>query len=125
MIFDTDVFIWATRGNRRAARVIDQTAERAMSIISLMEILQGARSSQEARMIKESLRHLRFRILPLSESVGATAAGLVERYALAHGIQVADALIAATAIECGTPLCTGNAKHFRPVRELSRVPFRP
>ena len=56
---------------------------------------------------------------------GGTAALLIEQHALAHGIQLADALIAATAIESGHPLCTGNAKHFRPIRALSRVAFRP
>lgn len=64
-------------------------------------------------------------ILPLSEPVGATAAALVEQHALAHGIELADALIAATAIEAEHLLCTGNVKHFRPIRALSRVAFHP
>jgi predicted nucleic acid-binding protein len=125
MIFDTDVLIWAARGNSSAARVIDTTANRALSIISLMELLQGARSKLEARRIRQSLLALQFRILPLSESIGANAAALIEQHALAHGIQVADALIAATAMEIGEPLCTSNVKHFRPLRRLSLVAFRP
>jgi predicted nucleic acid-binding protein len=28
-------------------------------------------------------------------------------------------------MESGLPLCTRNAKHFRPIRGLSRVAFRP
>ena len=55
MIFDTDVLIWAARGDSSAARVIDATANRAISIISLMELLQGARSKPEARRIRQSL----------------------------------------------------------------------
>ena len=125
MIFDTDVLIWASRGNPGAARTIDAAADRALSIVSLMELLQGARSKLEVRQIQQSLRQLQFRILPLSESIGATAAALIEQHALAHGIQLADALIAATAIESGQPLCTANARHFRPIRALSRVAFRP
>ena len=125
MIFDTDVLIWASRGSRSAARAIDAAPDRALSIVSLMELLQGARSKAEARLIRQSLRQLQFRILPLSEAIGAGAAALIEQHALANGIQLADALIAATAMESGLSLCAGNAKHFRPIRGLSRVSFRP
>ena len=125
MIFDTDVLIWASRGSRSAARAIDAAPDRAMSIVSLMELLQDARSKTEARLIRQSLRQLQFRVLPLSEAISAAAAALIEEHALAHGIQLADALIAATAMESGLSLCTGNAKHFRPIRGLSCVAFRP
>jgi hypothetical protein len=125
MIFDTDVLIWASRGNERAARAIDAAPDRSLAIVSLMELLQGARSKLEARQIQQSLRQLQFRVLPLSEAIGAAAVALVEQHALVHGIQLADALIAATAMESGLPFCTGNAKHFRPIRDLSCVVFRP
>jgi hypothetical protein len=125
MIFDTDVLIWASRGNERAARTIDAASDRALAIVSLMELLQGARSKLEARQLQQSLRQLRFRVLPLSEALGAHAAVLIEQHALSHGIQLADALIAATAMEFGLPLCSGNAQHFRPIRGLSCVTFRP
>jgi len=81
--------------------------------------------SQSSITIRQSLHRLEFRILPLSESIGAMAAAIIEQHALAHGIQVADALIAATAIETGRPLCTANAKHFRSVKTLALVAFRP
>ena len=125
MIFDTDVLVWASRGNLRAARTIDAATDRALSIVSFMELLQGARSKVEARQIRQSLRQLQFRILPLSEPIGATAAAIIEQHALAHGIQLADALIAATAIDSGRSLCTANVKHFRPIGSLSRMAFRP
>ena len=125
MIFDTDVLMWSTRGNMKAPRMIDAATERELSIVSLMELLQGARSRLEGRQIQQSLRRLNFRTLPLSESIGGTAAALIEQHALAHGIELADALIAATALESDLPLCTGNVKHFRPIRGLSRVAFRP
>ena len=124
-MFDTDVLIWALRGNLNAARAIDSASNRTLSIISFMELIQGARSKVEARQIRQSLRQLQFHILPLSETIGARAAALIETRAFAHGMQLADALIAATAIESGLPLCSANAKHFRPVGDLSRVAFRP
>ena len=124
MIFDTDVLIWASRGNEKAARLIDSSPDRSLAIVSLMELIQGARSKLELRQLRQSLRQLEFRVLPLSEAIGSTAASLVEQYSLAHGIEVTDALIAATAIESGLPLCTANTRHFRPIKGLSRVAFR-
>ncbi|MBI4902552.1 MAG: hypothetical protein HY820_02880 [Acidobacteria bacterium] len=62
MIFDTDVMVWASRGNNNAARAIDEEAHRAISIVSLMELLQGARSKTEARRIRPFLRDLEFQI---------------------------------------------------------------
>jgi hypothetical protein len=108
-----------------AARIINAAPDRALSIVSLMEILQGARSKLETRQIRQSLLELEFDILPLSESIGAQAATLIQQYALAHHLQVADALIAATAVEAGRQLCTGNSKHFRPLRGVSVVSFNP
>jgi hypothetical protein len=52
-----------------------------MAIVSLMELLQGARSKPEARQIQKSLRQLHFRILPLSEAIGAIAATIIEQHA--------------------------------------------
>ncbi len=54
MIFDTAVLIWASRGNPRAACVIDAAVDRALSNVSLMELFQGARSKLEVRQIKQS-----------------------------------------------------------------------
>jgi len=42
MIFDTDILIWVQRGNEKAARLIEKTEDRYLSIQSYMELLQGA-----------------------------------------------------------------------------------
>ena len=51
MIFDTDVLIWASRGSEKAARAIDAAPDRALAIVSLMELLQDVRSKLEARSL--------------------------------------------------------------------------
>jgi predicted nucleic acid-binding protein len=38
---------------------------------------------------------------------------------------MADALIAAAAIEANEPLLTGNDRHYRPIKELEVKRFRP
>jgi predicted nucleic acid-binding protein len=125
MMFDTDVLIWASRGSREAANLIHSVAERTTSIISFMELLQGARSRAELRSIQQFFQNLRFRVLPLSERIGHLAAALIEEYALSSGLQVTDALIAATALDAGEILATANARHFQPIRSLEVTAFRP
>jgi predicted nucleic acid-binding protein len=53
------------------------------------------------------------------------AATLMEEHALPHGLQVADALIAATARETMSVLATGNVRHFRVIPRLELKAFRP
>jgi len=90
-----------------------------------MELVQGARDRQDLREIKSALTGNLFVTLPLSENIGHRAAVYMEEYALEAGLGVADAIIAATAMEYALPLATGNAKHFRVIRDLDLKPFNP
>jgi hypothetical protein len=49
----------------------------------------------------------------------------VEEYSLSHGLRAGDAIIAATAVENNMALSTGNAKHFKPIKELKLKAFKP
>jgi predicted nucleic acid-binding protein len=124
MIFDSDVLIWFLRGEPSAVDWIDATPDRSVSIATLMETLQGAKSKPEMRMIRELFREAMFQVIPLDESTGHVAAALIEEHSLNSGLQVADALIAATALGAGEVLVTANVKHFRPVRSLQLIGFR-
>lgn len=125
MLFDTDVLIWVFRGNPKAARRVEAAAERCISVVTYMELLQGARDRAEVRTIKGFLSEFAFGMVPLSENVGHRAAIYMEEYGLKAGITMGDALVAATAVESGLVLCTGDRKHYRPVKELEIKPFRP
>jgi predicted nucleic acid-binding protein len=125
MLFDTDVLIWVLRGNSKAATALEADAERYVSIVTYMELLQGARDKREMRAIKAFLADCRCSIVPLSENIGHRAAIYMEEYALKTAICVADALVAATAAESQLTLCTANQKHYRPIGELEINLFRP
>ena len=125
MIFDTDIFIWAQRGNNKAARIIDTTDSRYLSVQSYMELLQGARNKTQHQYIQNFLFDFSFTTLPLTETIGHHAARYIEEYSLSSGIQTGDAIIAATAVENNLPLLSGNLKHFKVIPELKLITFRP
>lgn len=125
MIFDTDVLIWFFRGNARAAREIERAAERMVSVVSVMELYQGARSRTELRAQGDFFHRHDFRILALSEGIGHAAVGLIEEHALPDGLHLAGALIAATSREFRAALMTGNVRHFRRIARLQLREFRP
>jgi predicted nucleic acid-binding protein len=125
MIFDTDILIWLFRGNEKAARLVDRTEERRISVVTYMELLQGARNRQEVRQIKTFLSYTAFEVLPLSENIGHRASIYMEEYGLKTAMGVADAIIAATAVERDSSLCTGNQRHYKSIVELEIKVFRP
>lgn len=124
MIFDTDVLMWVQRGNVKAARLIDATSERHISIQTSLELLQCARDKAQQRIIKRFLSDFSFVVVPFTENIGHRALVYVEEYGLSSGMRAGDAIIAATATENGLPLCSGNAKHFRSVKELELKIFK-
>ena len=125
VIFDTDIFIWIQRGNEAAARLVDGDGQRMLSLQTYLELLQCAIGKRQHDNTRSFLRDFGFQILPLTENIGHRAAVYVEEYSLSHGLRAGDAIVAATAAEHGLVLCTGNAKHFRPIRDLRLKIFKP
>ena len=123
MIFDTDIFIWARRGNAKAAKLIENTNDRFLSVISYMELLQGANSKEQHIIVKDFLSDFEFIILPLTENIGHRASIYMEAFSLSHGLYSNDALIAATAVENNLPLTSSNSKHFKPISDLKFKSF--
>lgn len=124
MIFDTDVLIWVQRGNVKAARLIDTASARYLSVQTSMELLQCARDKVQQRIIKRFLCDFNFTVLPFTENIGHRALVYVEEYGLSSGMRAGDAIVAATATENGLPLCSGNFKHFKVIKDLEFKMFR-
>lgn len=125
MIFDTDIFIWVQRGNKRAAHIMEKSAERLLSVQTYMELLQGAQNKAQHKEIKDFLTVFEFRVLPLTENIGHRASIYIEEYGLGSGLRSGDAIIAATAVENNLTLVSSNVKHFRIIRELRLKSFKP
>ncbi len=125
MLFDTDVLIWMQRGHRKAVRAIDSADSPELSVATYMELLEGARDKAELLAIRRTMTRFGLTVLPLSDTIGHRAAMYMETYRLACGLDLVDALVAATAVESAQTVCTGNVKHFRVIPDLSVKPFRP
>ena len=125
MLFDTDIFIWVQRGNLKAARLVDETEERFLSIYSYMELLQAAKNIQHHQYTIDFLSSFGFVVLPLTEKIGHRALVYLEEYTLSHGLQAGDAIIAATAVENNLTLISSNARHFQAIQELKLKIFKP
>ena len=125
MIFDTDIFIWIQRGNTKAARLVEKEEERFIGVQSYLELLQCAENKKQHEYTKQFLKDFGFRTLPLSGNISHRATVYIEEYSLSHGLRAGDALIAATATENNMSLCSSNAKHFKPIKDLKLKVFRP
>ena len=125
MIFDTDVLIWAQRGNAKAVKAIIRELDRAASVQTYMELLQDARNRSEQDVVKQFIRDFGFTVLPISENISHRASVYIEQFSLSHGVRCGDALIAATAAENDQTLLSGNKRHFSCIPDLKFKTFRP
>ncbi len=120
VLVDSDILIEVSRG--RNADVVSKwidlsNADAAVlySPVSVAELWAGARPNEY-----ETLNNL-FRALtciPIDEETGRQAGVYLRQYRRSHGIEIADALIAASAAANRAELWTRNRKHY-PMKEVS------
>src|SRR3990172_3157571 len=125
MIIDTDVLIWYMKGNEKAYEVIDSSVTLFISVVTYMELVQGMRNKTELVNLRKALLGWNAHILYISEEISAKAMFYVEQHYLSHSIQLADALVGATAIAYGYPLLTANDKHYKVMKDIQIEKFRP
>ena len=124
MLIDTDVLIWYIKGNQKAYRAVEYNGF-SISVISYMELVQGMRNKQELNILRKTMCNWQVKMLYISEEISAKAMFYVEQHYLSHSIQLADALIAATAAAHGLPILTGNNKHYAAMKNIEIKIFRP
>ena len=125
VLVDTEVLIWHLRGYAQATRRLDQLGSLTLSAVSYLEVLQGMRNKAELAAVKKMLERRAATLLPISEAITQRAIALMESLTLSHGLQMGDALIAASALVHQLPVLTGNVKHFAAVEGLQVEAFVP
>ena len=124
MFIDTDVIIWYMKGNEKAYKTIENSKNFFISVVTYMELVQGMRNKNELNNLRRALHVWNSKILYISEEISVKAMFFVEQHYLSHSIQLADALIGATAISYGLPILTGNDKHYKILKDIRIKKFR-
>jgi len=125
MLIDTDVLIWYMRGNKKALKTIESLDRFSISVITYMELVQGMRSKQELNILRNTLKYWGTELIYINEDISTKAMFYVEQHYLSHSIQLADALICATAVINGLPILTGNDKHYKAISNVIIKKFKP
>ncbi len=118
VVLDSNVIIEILRGRAGALRLALALEESGVPTfctpISWAEVYAGVRPGEEepTRAFFEARGEL-----SLDGRIGRQAGAYLARYAASHGVEIADALIAAAATMSGLRLWTLNRKHY-PMEDL-------
>jgi predicted nucleic acid-binding protein len=124
VLIDTDILIDTGRNVSQAIEYLQQLETRstlAVCIVTKMELIVGCKNKSEIRKIQRFLE--RFDIINLNEQISELAVSLLQEHRLSHGLLIADALIAATALHFALPFVTKNQKHYRFLPDLILVTY--
>ena len=116
VLFDTCILIDYLKGLAPARTECGRHSDRAISIISWMEVLAGIETAHEAE-IRSFL--LNFHTLPLTPAI-AERAVIIRR---SRRIKLPDAVIQATAEEAGRTLITRNTRDFPKGFAGTHIPY--
>jgi predicted nucleic acid-binding protein len=117
LLVDTDVLVDFLRGQSMAATLIrDNAGWIILSSIVAAELYAGVRGNQELATLDKLLSL--FRIVPVSAEIARTGGIFKRDYAKSHGVGLADAIVAATAMVENAELKTLNVKHYPMIKGI-------
>ncbi len=120
VLVDSDILIEVLRGRRpevvrKWKELVDQVEPIFCSPVSIAEIRHGMRAHE-----RESTERVFSALIcvPIDAEIGARAGDYLRAFRSSHALELADALIAATASVHQLELWTLNRKHF-PMKDLT------
>ena len=113
ILCDTNVIIETLKGDEKTIKIVESIGLEniAISSVTVMELYFGAFNKRELNKIKKHLKALN--IVHFDNDVSELAVNMIESYSKSHGLQIPDAIIAATALSLEIKLFTLNLKDFR------------
>lgn len=119
VLLDSDIIIALLRGNDPAVTAASDALDAAevptyCTAVSWAEVFAGIRKGEEP--LAEDFFDMRGEVV-IDARAGRQAGAYLARYRRSHGMEIADALIAAAASTNGFQLWTRNKRHF-PMQDL-------
>jgi predicted nucleic acid-binding protein len=116
-VFDTNILIDYLRGVPQAKIELDRYLDKAISVITWMEIMVG---TTESNRDETRLALLDFLCLPITMDVAERAAAIRSK----RNVKLPDAIIQATAEVGGRLLVTRNVRDFSAEDPGVRIPYK-
>ena len=120
ILFDSDVIIEYLRKNEKVVDAIEalmlSDSTLAIAPVTEAEIRRGLRSHERQKTEKTLSA---FECLVTDRRVGKQAGDYLRTYTRSHGLEIPDALVAATGFVYNFSLCTFNWKHY-PMQDLQQ-----
>jgi predicted nucleic acid-binding protein len=119
VLIDSDILIAVSRARDSAILARWDALSRGstalfFSPVSVAELWHGARQTDDA--ILQAI-FAAIQAIPIDAEIGQRAGAFLKQYAKSHGVELGDALIAATASVHALQLWTRNRRHY-PMKEL-------
>lgn len=114
-LVDTNVFSRIFKGDVLVKNYVENLNAAVDAVIHI-ECLQGSKSNQEKSRIRKYLSN--FPTFLTTPEVSRRAIELINTYSNSHGLFLADALIAATALENDLTIVTYNVDDFKFIDNL-------
>ena len=120
-LFDTDILIDHLKGKAEATSVLQDCIHAkillACSVITRIELLSGMRPEEESKLERFLAG---FEKIDVTDKIAKSAGLYMNKYRKSHGINMADAIIAASTKHTDSKLYTLNTKHY-PMSDIEAV----
>lgn len=120
-LIDTNILIDFLRGHQEAINFFAQTSQTSiLSAITVAELYSGTKGQHELQQLE--LLISRFSVISLTPDIARKSGLIKKKYQPSHSIGIADAVIAASALELKAKLITLNLKDF-PMIDDKKAPY--
>jgi predicted nucleic acid-binding protein len=79
----------------------------------------SGRNKQELQELENAIQRWNATVPQINEAISTKASEYVKQHYLSHALELADALIEATAVVNQLPLLTANDKHYKVIQDIT------